>query len=269
MRPSVARSPGRRWRSHDMHARAWRFAAIFAILAVVLAACTSSTSSSAPSASSAAVASAPAESSVAPSAEASAPAASEVASGAPSPVITPLPNNTSQAAPGDIVIRWYCCLGTGDAPDTGRGRAEGRRRLQRGEPRHPPAVRRLRVCLGSRRPIGPARVRQRPRHRRPAWDRRSERLPQPVAGPAAAHRQEQVRHEPVSRRRPSISTTSVGRARSASRTRSIPRCCSTSRACSRRPAWPSRRTPGTATTRCPTARRCRGTGTRSRSWPRS
>ena len=104
------------WRSHDMHARAWRFAAIIAILAVILAACTSSTSSSAPSASSAAVASAPAESSVAASAEASAPAASDVASGAPSPVITPLPNNSTAAQPGDTVIRWYCCLGTGDDP---------------------------------------------------------------------------------------------------------------------------------------------------------
>ena len=35
----------------------------------------------------------------------------------PSPVITPLPDNTSQAKPGDVVIRWYCCLGTGDAPE--------------------------------------------------------------------------------------------------------------------------------------------------------
>ena len=98
-----------------MHVRTWRFAAIFAILAIIVGACSSTTSSGAPSASSVAVAS------TAPSAEASseasAPAASEAASGAPSPVITPLPNNTSQAAPGDTVIRWYCCLGTGDAPE--------------------------------------------------------------------------------------------------------------------------------------------------------
>src|SRR4029079_19714936 len=78
-------------------------------------ACSSTTTSSAPSASAAAVASA----STAPAAstEASAPAESAGASSAPSPVITPLPNNGSAAKPGDVVIRWYCCLGTGDAPE--------------------------------------------------------------------------------------------------------------------------------------------------------
>ena len=30
---------------------------------------------------------------------------------------TPLPVTESQAKPGDVVIRWYCCLGTGDAPE--------------------------------------------------------------------------------------------------------------------------------------------------------
>ena len=27
------------------------------------------------------------------------------------------PSNDSQANPGDVMIRWYCCLGTGDAPE--------------------------------------------------------------------------------------------------------------------------------------------------------
>ena len=209
MRPSVARSPGRRWRSHDMHARAWRFAAIFAILAVILAACTSSTSSSAPSASSAAVASAPAESSVAPSAEASAPAASEAASGAPSPVITPLPNNSTAAQPGDTVIRWYCCLGTGDDPAQVEVEQKVADALQRGEPRDPPAVRGLRLRLGARRALGPARPPATGRTRRPARHRRRQRLPQPVARSAAAHRQEQVRHERV----PAVDRRSLQRRR--------------------------------------------------------
>jgi multiple sugar transport system substrate-binding protein len=45
------------------------------------------------------------------SAEASAPAESG------EPVITPLPVTGSQPDPGDVLIRWYCCLGTGDAPE--------------------------------------------------------------------------------------------------------------------------------------------------------
>jgi multiple sugar transport system substrate-binding protein len=98
-----------------MHANPWRFAALLGILVIVVAACSSTTTSSAPSASAAAVASASAETPA--SAEASAPAASGDASSAPSPVITPLPNNASAAKPGDVVIRWYCCLGTGDAPE--------------------------------------------------------------------------------------------------------------------------------------------------------
>src|SRR3954452_22172670 len=116
MRWSDARSPGHRRRSDGMHASPWRDAALFGILVILVGACSSTTTSSAPSlASTAPVASASAA--AVESAEASAPAASGDASSAPSPVITPLPNNASAAKPGDVVIRWYCCLGTGDAPE--------------------------------------------------------------------------------------------------------------------------------------------------------
>jgi multiple sugar transport system substrate-binding protein len=33
------------------------------------------------------------------------------------PGLTAIPNTGSAAKPGDIEIRWYCCLGTGDAPE--------------------------------------------------------------------------------------------------------------------------------------------------------
>lgn len=88
-----------------------RLAVLFAALAIVLAACGGNASS--PSAA------APSQ-----AGEASAPAASDGGTGesaAPSadasPVVTPLPNNGSQAQPGDVLIRWYCCLGAGDAPE--------------------------------------------------------------------------------------------------------------------------------------------------------
>ena len=87
-----------------------RLGVLLAIFALVVAACGGTTSSAAPSASAAAVElSAPAASDgAAPSADASAEA---------SPAITPLPGNASEAKPGDVVIRWYCCLGAGDAPE--------------------------------------------------------------------------------------------------------------------------------------------------------
>ncbi len=59
-------------------------------------------------------------SAAAPSGAESAPAASPDASGGAEPSVapaTPLPNDTSDVKAGDVVIRWYCCLGTGDAPE--------------------------------------------------------------------------------------------------------------------------------------------------------
>ena len=89
-----------------MHREIGRLAVLLSILALLFAACSQSTSSSAPSASAAAEPSASAAESAAASGEAS-----------PTPAPTQLPVTGSQAKPGDIVVRWYCCLGTGDAPD--------------------------------------------------------------------------------------------------------------------------------------------------------
>jgi multiple sugar transport system substrate-binding protein len=83
-----------------------RIAVLLTILALLMAACGPASSSPAPSGSTAA------GESTEPSAEASAGESAEA-----SPVITPLPVTGSQADPGDVVIRWYCCLGTGDAPE--------------------------------------------------------------------------------------------------------------------------------------------------------
>jgi multiple sugar transport system substrate-binding protein len=78
-----------------------RFAVLLAVLALLFAACSQTTASPSPSGSAVA--------SVEPSA-----GSSESASPPPP---TPLPATESQAKPGDVVIRWYCCLGTGDAPE--------------------------------------------------------------------------------------------------------------------------------------------------------
>jgi multiple sugar transport system substrate-binding protein len=83
-----------------------RFAVLLSVLALLFAACSQPTNTPAPSASTAAAES-PAASGE-PSAEESASA---------TPVPTALPMNQSEAKPGDVVIRWYCCLGTGDAPE--------------------------------------------------------------------------------------------------------------------------------------------------------
>ncbi len=79
-----------------------RLAVLLSILALSFGACATPTTSSAPSAS--AVASTPAESGE--------PGASESP-----PAPTQLPVTGSGAKPGDVVVRWYCCLGTGDAPE--------------------------------------------------------------------------------------------------------------------------------------------------------
>ena len=117
-------------------------------------------------------------------------------SAAPPPP-TPLPVTDSQAKPGDVVIRWYCCLGTGDAPE----QVEVERKVAEDFNASHPGIHlqfegyiyaaardALAVQLG---------VGQRARHRRSGRHRRRRSVPRPVAGPAAAHRQERLRHEPV------------------------------------------------------------------------
>ena len=75
------------------------------------------------------------------------------------PVPTPLPANDSEAKPGDILVRWYLLPRDRRPARAGRGRAQGRRRVQRLAPRHPPAVRGLRLRGRPRRPGRPARRR--------------------------------------------------------------------------------------------------------------
>ena len=91
-----------------MERRSWRLAVLVAVLAILAAACGTSTTSSSPSAAASAT---PAASAGGESAAPSEAAPSET------PAPTPLPGNASQAKPGDIVVRWYCCLGTGDQPE--------------------------------------------------------------------------------------------------------------------------------------------------------
>lgn len=79
-----------------------RFAVLLAVLALLFAACSTPTASSSPSGSEAVASEEP--------------SAGSSGSASPAPP-TPLPGTESQAKPGDVVIRWYCCLGTGDAPE--------------------------------------------------------------------------------------------------------------------------------------------------------
>jgi multiple sugar transport system substrate-binding protein len=84
-----------------MNLRLGRFAVLLAVLALLSAACGSSTTSPSPSGSAAVASEEP----------------SAAGSESASPPPTPLPVTDSGAKPGDVVIRWYCCLGTGDAPE--------------------------------------------------------------------------------------------------------------------------------------------------------
>ena len=84
-----------------MNVRLGRFAVLLAVLALLSAACGSSTTSPSPSGSAAVASEEP----------------SAAGSESASPPPTPLPVTDSGAKPGDVVIRWYCCLGTGDAPE--------------------------------------------------------------------------------------------------------------------------------------------------------
>ena len=157
--------------------------------------------------------------------------------GASAPANTPIAIGGSTPAPGQTEIRWYCCLGGGDAPEQVDGREAGRRGVQRQPPGHPRDVRGGPVRRRQRRARDRDRVGQRPRHRRAGRHRRRQRVPRPVARPRAADRRRTTTTCRASRRTRSTSTSST-RARSASRSRSTRRCCSTRRACSTRPASP-------------------------------
>ena len=91
-----------------MDQRLGRLAALLASAALIAVACSASTTTPSPAASTDAGASSAA------SAEASAGASAD-ASATPAP--TAIAGNQSSAKPGDVEIRWYCCLGTGDAPE--------------------------------------------------------------------------------------------------------------------------------------------------------
>ena len=75
-----------------------RLAVLLSVLALLMAACAQQPPAS-----------------VASSAAAGEPSASASSDATPAP--TALPTTESQAKPGDVIIRWYCCLGTGDAPE--------------------------------------------------------------------------------------------------------------------------------------------------------
>ena len=85
--------------------RATRAFAAIAVLALVAGACSGSTPTAAPASGGAA----------APSEAAS--QAAGASDGASAPANTPIAIGGSTPAPGQTEIRWYCCLGGGDAPE--------------------------------------------------------------------------------------------------------------------------------------------------------
>ncbi len=94
-----------------MERRTGRLGALLAVVVLIAVACSSATPSTTPAASP----------SSAPSTSASADTgASASPAGSPDASSTPLPSAISAGStgkPGDVEIRWYCCLGTGDAPE--------------------------------------------------------------------------------------------------------------------------------------------------------
>lgn len=116
--------------------QSWLRLPVLATITVLMVACAGTTTTPAPStapASQAAATVAPAShaatvvpattapQSAVPSTEASGAPPTEEASTGPEPSTTPIPTpviiTPESVAPGVKVIRWYCCLGTGDAPE--------------------------------------------------------------------------------------------------------------------------------------------------------
>ena len=125
---------------------------LFAVVLMAVA-CGSSTTSGAPGAS------------TAPDASTGAGEASPGASEPAQPTQIPVANSSGK--PGDVELRWYCCLGQGDAPELYRGRAEGDGGVQRLASGHPPELRGIPLPGRARCARRPDRVGQQPGHRRP------------------------------------------------------------------------------------------------------
>ena len=172
-----------------MDQRLGRLAALLASAALMAVACSSTTTTPSPAASTAAGASP--GTSAAASAEAS-------ADTSVTPPPTAIPGNQSSAKPGQVEIRWYCCLGAGDAPEQVDGGAGGRRRVQRHATRTSSSrfeavpYQAPRDALATEIASG-----NRPGHRGAGGHRRRQCLRRPVAGPGAAHREDRLRPEPV------------------------------------------------------------------------
>ena len=162
--------------------RAIRATAAIAVLALVVGACGGGTATTAPSSAA----------SAAPSAAASEAAASPGDS-ASAPANTPIAINGSTPAPGQTEIRWYCCLGGGDAPEQVDVEKKVVEEFNASHPNihltfeavpYAGANDALATEIASGN--GPDIV-------GPGRHRRRQRVPRPVAGPRAAHREEQLR----------------------------------------------------------------------------
>ena len=73
------------------------------------------------------------------------------------------PPRPATAGRGDVDIRWYCCLGGGDAPEQVEVEQAGRGGVQRRASEHPPDLRGRTVRGRARCPRGPDRLGQRAR----------------------------------------------------------------------------------------------------------
>ena len=140
-------------------------------------------------------------------------------------------------------IRWYCCLGAGDAPE----QVEVEKKVVDDfNAAHPDIQSRSRSCLRGSAPTTRWRPRSQagnpPGHRRPGRHRRRQRLRRPVARPRAADREDRLR--PVSEFPQSAVDYLQGRRRPGGHpVRDLPvRAVLPSAARSRRPASTSRRT---------------------------
>ena len=181
----------------------------------------------------------------------------------------PSARHGSQAEPGDVVIRWYCCLGTGDAPEQVEVELKVAEDFNASHPGIHLQFEGF-VYAGARDALSTQLgVRQRPRHRRSGGHRRRRGVPRPVARPAAAHRQDRLRHEPV----PGVDGRPVQRRRRRPARHPV-------RDLSVGPVLQGRHVQGgrsrraaarveQRSTRCPTARSGRGTTTPSGRSPRS
>lgn len=89
----------------EMDRKVARLGALMTVIALVVGACGSSTTSPAPSTGSA----------ISTPAGSSDSGASAAPSGSAGP--TPIAVANSTGKPGDVEVRWYCCLGQGDAPE--------------------------------------------------------------------------------------------------------------------------------------------------------